>query len=170
MQTILDDKEQTINDRNKFVDLLKKQAILLNHGRLLQILINIFADKKHLEKLEKREGQEIQLDFPGIDIPTNSLTFVLSKSPSDPFLRPSENPKVTIIFKTSEEKLIPLMANVVSTKYSIFGVLKLLFKYLLIGKIRYTPKWAIFSLFAVLRCFLIGNNEMIKNNPLKIGS
>lgn len=169
MQKTLDKKDQFLEDRDKFVEDLKKQAILLNHGRLLNVLINIFAEKRHLEKLGKREGQEIQIDFPSYDIPTNSLTFVLSESPSDPFLRPSENPKATVIFKVKEDKLIPTLAKVVSTKYSIFGVLKIIFKYLLTGKVRYKPKWAIFSLLALLRCFLIGENEMIMDNPLKGG-
>ncbi|MHA1148376.1 MAG: hypothetical protein ACTSR8_09030 [Promethearchaeota archaeon] len=168
MQRILTNKkEQIMEDRNKYVEQLKKQAILLNHGRLIQILISIFADKKHLERLEKREGQEVQIDFPEYDVPVNSLTFVLSKSPSDPYLRTSENPKVTIIFKVCEENLIPLLSKVISTKYTLLGVLKLTFKYLLTGRIRYKPKWAVFSLFTVLRCFLVGSNEMILDNPLK---
>lgn len=156
-----------VEDRDQFVEELKLKALILNHGRLLQVLINNFAEKKYLEKLYKREGQEIQIDFPAYDTRPNCLTFVLSKSPSDPYMKPSENPKATIIFSVKEENLVPTLVDIISTNYGVFGVLKIFFKYLFTGKIRYKPKWAIGALLAVLRCFLVGKNDMILENPLK---
>lgn len=164
MQDVAEDQDNL--DRNALVEDLKKKAILLNHGRLLQILINVFAEKETLKKLAKREGQEIQINFP-YDLEVNCLTFVLSESPSDPFMRPSENPKATITFNVPEDKLIPLLIQIVTTKYSMFGILKLLFKYVLTGKIRFKPKTAIGALIATLRCFLIGGNELVDREKVK---
>ncbi|MHA1274993.1 MAG: hypothetical protein ACTSQJ_10285 [Promethearchaeota archaeon] len=162
MNTSIQKKEINQIDKEELVKKLKKEAILLNHGRLLQILINLFSKEKYREKLEKREGQEIQINFPAYDIEPNCLTFILSKMPSDPYVGSSKNPKVIITFNVSEEKLITLLTNIVSTKYGFFGLLKLIFKYLLTGKIKYKPKRAIGALIATLRCFLIGNHEYLK--------
>jgi len=164
MQDLTENQDQ--EDRNALVERLKKQTILLNHGRLLQILINVFSEKETLKKLKKREGQEIQINFP-YDLEVNCLTFVLSESPSDPFMRPSENPKAIITFNVPEDKLIPLLVDIVATKYSIFGILKLLFKYVLMGKIRFKPKTAIGALIATLRCFLVGGHELVDRDKVK---
>ena len=149
-------------DRNKLADYLRKQAIIANYGRLIIIIVSNFASEKNLRKLGKREGQEIQIDFPCYDIDPNSITFVLTKLPMDPFIRASNNPKATVIFNVSEEKIIPMLTDIVSTKYNIFGFLKIIFKYILPGRIRYRPKWAIGPLIALLSVFLIGKNKIFK--------
>jgi len=158
-----DSKKTEITNRDELVEKLKKQALLLNHGRLLQIMINVFAEKKSLEKLGKREGQEIQINFPAYDIEPNCLTFVLSKTPSDPVLKPSDNPKVVITFNATEEELVPMLIKIISAKYNAFGLLKLVFKFLLTRKITFKPKRAIGALLSTMSCFLIGNNELLFN-------
>ena len=158
---MINSKNTDIKDREELVKKLKTQALLLNHGRLLQIMINVFADKKILEKLRNREGQEVQINFPAYDLDPNCLTFVLSETPSDPVLKASDNPKVIITFRATEEELVPMLIKIISTKYNMFGILKLLFKYILTRKITYKPKRAIGALLATLKCFLIGNNEIL---------
>ena len=111
--------------KEELVFQLKKRAIMNNFGRLLQILINLFSTKKYLKKLEKWAGKEIQLNFPGIPIEENTLTFVISDSPTDPFLRSSENAIATITFNVEEEEIIPsTVERITSSKTAVlfFGI------------------------------------------------
>ena len=149
-------------NRDELVNKLKQEAILTNYGRLLTVLINLYVEKRFLDKLDKREGQEIQLNFPQYEIEKNSLTFVLSKTPPDPKLGPSENPKAIITFKVKNEKLIPTLVDIVRTKYNLFGLLKLIFKYLLTGKVRFKPKRAIGAVMGMMKLFLIGKHDVFK--------
>jgi len=149
-------------DREELANRLIKEATLQNFGRLLQILINTFTEKKYLQKLEKREGQEVQINFPALNIKINCLTFVLSKTPSDPYVRPSHNPRVEITFNTREDNIVESLIDIVSSKYTFFGVIRLLFKYFLTGKIKYKPLKRLGTTLATLRCFLIGNSKILK--------
>ena len=151
--------------KEELVFQLKKRAIMNNFGRLLQILINLFSTKKYLKKLEKWAGKEIQLNFPGIPIEKNTLTFVISDSPTDPFLRSSENAIATITFNVEEEEIIPLLIDIIKTKNSIRGILRILFKYVIKGKVKF--KGSIRALIAVIRCFLIGGHEIFTTGKLR---
>ena len=150
--------------KEKLVFQLKKRAIMNNFGRLLQVLINLFSSRKYLKKLRKWEGKEIQLNFPGIKIEDNSLTFVISDAPTDPFLRTSEDAIAIIDFNVEEEEIIPLLINIIKTKNTIRGILKILFKYVIRGKIKF--KGSIRALIAVIRCFLIGSHEIFTTGKL----
>ncbi len=162
MSKIFDNVNPDQMDRSEVAKYLRNQAIIANLGRLIIIIVSNFAEEKHLKNLGKREGQEIQINFPAYDTDPNCITFVLSKLPSDPYIGPSDNPKATVIFNVREEKLIPLLVDVVSTKFNVFGLLKIVFKYLLTGRIRYKPKTAIRPLITLLSVFLIGKNAIFK--------
>ncbi len=162
MQPILKKGSARKVDRNDLATNLVNEATVSNLGRLLQILINNFADKKYLAKLAKHEGEEIQLAFPTIPTEKNTLTFVLSNAPSDPSLKPSDNPKATIVFNADYEKLIPMLIDVVTSKFNIFGILKIAFKYILTRKIKFSGSLG--ALVATLKCFMTGNHPMVKKN------
>jgi len=149
-------------NKDELVSKLKKEAIIANFGRLLTVLINLLANEKSLEKLGKREGQEIQINFPAYDIENNCITFVLSKTPSDPYIKPSENPKAVITFNVKEDNLIPMLVDIITTKYGILGLLKLVFKYMLTRRIKFKPLKSLGAIIALMRCFLIGNHDVFK--------
>ena len=66
----------------------------------------------------------------------------------------------TTTFNIKKEKLIPTLVDIVKTKYNLFGLLKLIFKYLLTGKIRYKPKTALGAVMGMMKLFLIGKNDV----------
>jgi hypothetical protein len=151
--------------REDLVFQLKKKAVMTNFGRLLQVLINLFAEKKYLKKLGKWEGKEIQLNFPGIKIKENCLTFVLSETPSDPYLKSSENPISIITFNVDEEDIIPLLIKIIKTKNKWRGIIKILFKYVIPGKVKF--KGSLRALIAVIRCFLMGGHEIFSTGKIE---
>lgn len=156
--------EKTSELNEKYKDILatrlKKEAIVSNDGRLMWILLTLFAKKKYLNKLGKREGQELQLNFPGYGLENYCVTFTLSSSPTDPKMVPSDNPKAIITFNVEPDKVVPLLADVVRTKYGLKGIAKILFKFVLTGKIKF--KGSLGALLAMLKCMLIGYHDMYK--------
>ena len=60
---------QVKEEREALVDRLKKEAILQNIGRLLYIFMTLFSKKEVLKKMGKREGQEVQMNFPALSPP-----------------------------------------------------------------------------------------------------
>ncbi len=151
--------------REELVFRLKKRAKMTNFGRLLQVLINLFAQKKYLKKLGKWEGKEVQLNFSGIKVEENALTFVLSESPSDPYLRPSDDPIAVITFNVEEDEIIPLLIKIIKTKNNWIGILKILFKYVIPGKVKFNG--SLKALIAVIRCFLIGDHQIFKTGEIE---
>ena len=146
-------------DREELTNRLKTQAKLQNLGRLMTIFINLLSKKKVLKKLAKREGQEVQINFPAYNIENNCLTFTLSEYIADPVLKPSENPILTITYNMEENELFSILNKMV-TKKSTLGLLGFLLKNLRKGKIKSEGSLRVSILFSKL--FLIGDHDIFK--------
>ena len=150
---------QVQREREELVDRLKKEAILQNIGRLLYIFMMIYSKKEVLKKLGKREGQEVQMNFPALSPPLENpcLTFVLSEHPSDPYMGPAKNPVLTITYNVEIEELFTTLNTMVSKK-TLFGLIISMVKDLFKRKIKTKGSLRASLLFSKL--FLIGDNEM----------
>ena len=150
---------QVQREREELVDRLKKEAILQNIGRLLYIFMMIYSKKEVLKKLGKREGQEVQMNFPALSPPLENpcLTFVLSEHPSDPYMGPAKNPVLTITYNVEIEELFTTLNTMVSKK-TLFGLIISMIKDLFKRKIKTKGSLRASLLFSKL--FLIGDNEM----------
>ena len=150
---------QVQREREELVDRLKKEAILQNIGRLLYIFMMIYSKKEVLKKLGKREGQEVQMNFPALSPPLENpcLTFILSEHPSDPYMGPAKNPVLTITYNVEIEELFTTLNTMVSKK-TLFGLIISMIKDLFKRKIKTKGSLRASLLFSKL--FLIGDNEM----------
>ena len=150
---------QVQEERAELVDRLKKEAILQNIGRLLYIFMTLFSKKEVLKKLGKREGQEVQMNFPALSPPLENpcFTFILSENPSDPYMGPSKNPVLTITYNVEIEELFSTLNTMVSKK-TLFGLIISMLKDLRNKKMKTKGSLRASLLFSKL--FLIGDNEM----------
>lgn len=164
MRSLTRSRENKPIDREELVNRLKTEAKLQNLGRLMIILINLLSKKKILKKLAKREGQEVQMNFPAYKIENNCLTFTLSEYMSDPVLKPSENPILTITYNMEENELFSIL-NTMVTKKSTLGLLGFLLKNLRKGKIKSEGSLRVSILFSKL--FLIGDHEIFQKEKKK---
>lgn len=152
---------QVQREREELVERLKKEAILQNIGRLLYIFMTIFTKKEVLKKLGKREGQEVQMNFPALSPPLENpcLTFILSENPSDPYMGPAKNPVLTITYNIEIEEIFTTLNKMV-TKRTLFGLIISMIKDIFKTKIK--TKGSLRASIAFLKMFLIGGHEMYK--------
>jgi len=133
-----------------------------NFGKLYLLLVNIFGIDKTIKKVGKREGQEVQVYFKAYD---QYMTLTLSSVDLKMRNGPSENAVATLKFKMEPNKVIPIVCKVIQMKANIFGLTKLVFKYMLTGKVSFSG-----SIGATLRAALllmVGKNPMYKKGKVE---
>lgn len=146
-------------DRNQKAIELRKQSIAGNIGRLFQMLIDIYGPEiKSLERIKKREGQEVQLYFKALE---TIITINLSKTRLKPYMRPSDIAVATVELVMEEDKIIPTIVDLIRTKNNLIGLLKVFFKYLITGKIKIKGSWG--AAIKVVRLLNNGTHSMYKN-------
>jgi len=133
-----------------------------NFGKLYLLLVNIFGLEKTMKKVGKREGQEVQVYFKAYD---QYMTLTLSSIDLKMRNGPSENAVATLKFKMDADKVIPIVCKVIQMKANIFGLAKLVLKYMLTGKVSFSG-----SIGATLRASLllmVGKNQMYKKGKVE---
>jgi len=137
---------------------LRKQTIAGNIGRLFQMLVDIYDPEiQSLAKIKKREGQEVQLFFKALE---TTITINLSKIRLKPYMRTSDKAVATIELAMEEGKIIPIIVDLIRTKNTFSGLLKIFFKYILPGKIKIKGSWG--AAIKVVKLLNIGTHSMYK--------
>ena len=145
-------------ERNQLALDLRKQTIAGNIGRLFQMLVDIYGGEiQSLAKIKKREGQEVQLFFKSLD---TTITLNLSKTRLKAYMRESDSAVATVCLNMNEERLIPVIVDLIKTKNNFVGLLKVLFKYILSRKITIKGSW--FAAIQVVKLLNIGTHSMYK--------
>ena len=133
-----------------------------NFGKLYLLLVNIFGLDKTIKKVGKREGQEVQVYFKAYD---RYMTLTLSSIDLRMKNGPSENAVATLKFKMDADEVIPIVCKVIQMKANIFGLAKLVFKYMLTNKVSFSG-----SIGATLRASLllmVGKNPVYKKGKVE---
>jgi len=115
----------------QFEPLTEEKIKLHVIANVLRLVVEIYTPEDRKEKLKKIEGEEILLKFPYGSItviPNNERLLVKVGEP--------ENPSAFIEFKESDENDTDAIGTLLSGKSSIWGLLKLVFKYVIPGKIK----------------------------------
>jgi len=137
---------------------LKNQTIAGTIARLFQMLVDIYGKEiGSLEKIKKREGQEVELVFKALN---TTITLNLSKSQLTPHMRSSDKASATIILAMKREKLIPTIIDLIRTKNNFLGILKVLIKYVLPGKIKIKGSFG--AAIKVIKLLSMGTHPMYK--------
>ena len=133
-----------------------------NFGKLYILLVNIFGQDKSIKKVGKREGQEVQVYFKEYD---KYLTLTLSSIDLGMRPGPSDNAVATLIFKMKAEKVIPIACDLIKTKANIFGLAKIVFKYMFTNKLFFSG-----SIGAAIRAaflLMVGKHPMYKKGKVE---
>lgn len=146
-------------DRNSRALELLKETRILNFARLANMLVDLFGLEKKFNKVGKREGHEVELQIPSLN-GTLSFTLVSKKADFECRAKKAQNPAAIIILNVKKKNVIEVLSNIIKSKANIFGLMKLVPKFLT-GKIR--VKGSIFSVLALVRCIMIGQNEVYNN-------
>jgi len=144
------------DDRDSKALKLLRQARILNFARLANMLVDLFGLEEGFEKVGKRAGQEVELQIPSLN---GVLSFTLVSQKADFICRAekAKKPAATIILKVEKDDVIKVLSNIIRSKANIFGLLKLVPKFLL-GKIK--VKGSLLTVLALVRCIMIGKNEV----------
>jgi hypothetical protein len=146
------------NDRNSKALRLLQQSRILNFARLANMLVDLFGLEEGFEKVGKREGQEVELQIPSLN-GFLSFTLVSQKADFECRAERAQNPKATIILNVEKDNVIKVLSNIIRSKPNIFGLMRLVPKFLT-GKIK--VKGSLFATLALVRCIMIGKNEIYK--------
>ena len=140
------------------VEDIKQAARVSNLARLFQLLTNIFGVKKNMKSLEKLEGKEVSIHFPTLG--DRYATIKVSNSLLHPFIGVPDNPSAIVVFNDKPENLVPTIIDVIRSPGSIMGIMKILFKYVIPGKIKL--KGNLLIALNVFKNLMIGQHEMYK--------
>ena len=138
---------------------LREQTIAGTIGRLFQMLVDIYGTEiKSLDKIKKREGQEVELFFKSLN---KSVTMNLSKTVLKSYEGKSDKAVATITLAIPKEDLISTINDLIRTKNNFLGLLKVVFKYILPRKIRI--KGSLGAAIKIIKLLSIGTHSMYKN-------
>jgi hypothetical protein len=139
---------------------LVRETKVLNIARLAKMLVDLFGLDEPYKKIGKREGEVIEMHLVELD---GYITFVLTSDRQnfDCRVEKSNNPVARIIINVEEEKILSVLSSIIRSKSNIFGLMKLL-KYLIPRKIKI--KGSKIAAIKLVRCLMIGKNEVYKNS------
>ena len=139
----------------KVFDPSRKAVRLRAIANMLYLLVNIYGLPESKKRMKKIDGKEFIIGFPALD---GSITYKVSGDRVVPFIGESEKATGRFIFKIKEDKIMPTIQDVIRMPGTTLGVLKLVFKYMLTGKVRFGG--SIFSTINFVKCIMIGKHEM----------
>ena len=139
---------------------LVRETKVLNIARLAKMLVDLFGLDEPYKKIGKREGEEIEMHLVKLD---GYITFVLTSDRQnfDCRVEKANNPVARLIVNVEEEKIISVLSSIIRSKNNIFGLMKLL-KYLIPRKIKIKGSYV--AAIKLVRCLMIGKNEVYKNS------
>jgi len=141
---------------------LVRETKVLNIARLAKMLVDLFGLDEPYKKIGKRAGEEIEMYLVELD---GYITFVLTSDRQNFNCRveKSNNPVARLIINVEEEKILSVLSSIIRSKNNIFGLIKLL-KYLIPRKIKIKGSYV--AAIKLVRCLMIGKNEVYKNSKV----
>jgi hypothetical protein len=141
---------------------LVRETKVLNIARLAKLLVELFGLDEPFKKIGKREGEEIEMYFKELDA---HITFTLTSERKnfDCRVKKANKPVARLIINVEEENIISALSSIIRAKSNIFGLKKLL-KYLIPGKIKIKGSYV--ATIKLVRCLMIGKNEIYKNSKV----
>jgi len=140
----------------KHLDLSYEQIKLNVLANLLRLLVDIYGAPKAKVKLNKVEGEEIVVAFPALK---GAIVIRPHGGRIIAEVGESETAIARINFKVKDEKILEVIEGIIKSSQR-WGIIKVLFKYILFGKIGIHG-----SLSANINTFkalMIGDHEMYK--------
>ncbi len=148
------------------IDDTRLDAKVSSFARLFQLLTNIFGQEKNMQALAKIEGAEVLGHFP--QLRNRYVTLKVANCHVLPFMGKSEHAKATISFNVPYDGIVPLIVDVIRTKANLAGLLKLVFKYLLPGKVKL--KGSLGVAIKIIKILMVGQHPMyVEEKRLKGG-
>jgi len=139
---------------------LVRETKVLNIARLAKMLVDLFGLDEPFKKIGKWKGEEIEMYLVELD---GYITFILTSDRQnfDCRVEKANNPVARIIINVKEKKILSVLSSIIRSKNNIFGLMKLL-KYLIPRKIKIKGSYV--AAIKLVRCLMIGKNEVYKNS------
>jgi hypothetical protein len=142
--------------RDKRATNLLKETRILNIARLANMLVDLFGLEEGFKKVGNRAGEEVQLYITSLD---GHLTFPLvnKKKNFECRAEKANNPVATVIINVKREYVLKLVSNIIKSKANVFGLFKLIPKFIM-GKIKI--KGSLMAALTLVQCLMIGKNKI----------
>ena len=146
----------------EFNALTYKQIKLNVLANLFRMLVDIYGYPPARRNLAKIEGKEIYVNLPNLD---GGIIFkpqsgrVFGTAVFD--LKDSEKPKARLNLKVKDEKIYDVLEEIIRMKSSNLSFIKILFKYILTGKIGLSIA-KLGTIITLFKCLMIGDHPMYK--------
>lgn len=134
----------------------KHQTKVSHLARLLQILTDTYGIPKNMNALKSMEGSEVSAFFPKLG--GRYATIKISNCCLYPIFSKAEKPVATIIFNLKNEEIVPVINDVIKTPANLFGIGKLVVKYVITGKIKL--KGSLFKALTIIKTIMLGQHPM----------
>jgi len=153
-QTIMD-----LDTREKRAKALLKETRILNIARLANMLVDLFGLEEAFENVGKRAGQEVELYIPSLD---GYLTFqlVAEKKNFECRAEKANNPIATVILNVKREDVLKVVSNIIKSKANLFGLMKLIPKFI---TRKIIIKGSYLTALTLVKCLMIGKNSIYMN-------
>ncbi|MFX0102300.1 MAG: hypothetical protein ACFFCS_22235 [Candidatus Hodarchaeota archaeon] len=126
-------------------------------ANLFPILVDTFGSEKAKKNLSKIEGKEIVAHIPALN--NGSITFKPYGNQINTTIGDSENAVGRVWFNVEFDEIMEALSTVIRAPNNIAGLLKLLFKFIIPGKIKIKGFGPVIKIFL---CFMVGKNPMYK--------
>jgi len=149
---------------------LVRETKVLNIARLAKMLVDLFGLDEPFKKIGKWKGEEIEMYLVELD---GYIIFMLASDRKnfDCRVEKANNPVARIIINVEEEKILSVLSSIIRSKNNIFGIIRSknnifglmkLLKYLIPRKIKIKGSYV--AAIKLVRCLMIGKNEVYKNS------
>ncbi|MEX2685000.1 MAG: hypothetical protein Q6373_025720 [Candidatus Sigynarchaeota archaeon] len=146
---------------------LRDEARVSSLGRLFQLLTDIFGQKQQMQALAKIDGAEVLAVFPSLG--DRAVTWKVSNCHILPFMNKSDHAAAQIVFNVPRDAIVPLIVDVIRTKANVSGLCKLVFKYVLTGKVKLKGSMA--TALKIIMALMVGAHPMYaEEKRLRSGS
>ncbi|MHA1144078.1 MAG: hypothetical protein ACTSRW_05015 [Candidatus Helarchaeota archaeon] len=145
-----------LTTKKKF-DHSREKVRLRAIANLLYLLINIYGLPETKKRMKKIDGKEFIIRFPALN---GAITYKISGDQMVPYIGESKGAIGRLTFKVKEEKIMETIEQVIKMPGNNTGFLRLVFKYLLTGKIGFGG--AMISTMRFVKSIMLGKHEMYK--------
>ncbi len=152
-------KNSKYSNRENRAENLVRETKVLNIARLAKMLIDLFGLDESFRKIDKRDGQEVEMYLRELD---GYITFTLTSERKnfDCRVEQAKNPVSRVIINVKEKDILKVLSSIIRSKNNIFGLLKLS-KYIIPRKI--IIKGSFGAAMTLVRTLMIGKHEVYKN-------
>ncbi len=125
-------------------------------ANLLRLLVDIYGSPKAKQNLKKVEGEEIVIAFPALD---GSIVLKPHAERILAELGETDSAIARITFKVKDDRIFDIFEDIIKSSPR-WGIVKVLFKYILTLKIRI--KGSLRAIMNTFKALMIGDHEMYK--------